>query len=123
MRAVTSGEIERLRLEAESKLIQTCTIQTNTRALDSAYAPTDTWTDAYTLVPCFLSGRQIAPDSGQEGGKYVMHTAWQLSVAWDQSISAGDRVVIGGDTFDVISVEDDSDNRALRLANLLRAET
>lgn len=100
-----------------------CTIQTYTDAADGQGGMTRTWASTYTYVPC-----RIAPSSSggraQEsvGLQYQAVTGWTLTVRYDQTIAAGDRVILGGDTFEVMSVEDDRTDRVCRRAYMRRSD-
>lgn len=122
MRAVTSGELSRMRDDAESRLSDTCTIQTRSTVADGSGGVTETWANTYTSTPCYLSKTSIGAGAPAQGGKFTIHTAWTLAVAYDQAIAAGNRVVMGGDTYEVVSVGDDDTERALRVANIARID-
>ncbi len=121
MRAITSGELERARHEAEAKLISTCTIQTATTTQSSG-SWVVSYADTYTSVPCYLASNSLAGQMDTSGERLKVLSSWILSLHWDQAIAPGNRVVLNSDTFDVVGVVDDSDNRILRRAALARRD-
>lgn len=112
-----------MRHTLQDNLGDLCTVQTYTDAMDGFGGVTRTWANTYTNVPC-----RIAPSSAGErstetvGSQYQAVTGWILTVRHDQTITPGNRVVKGGDTFQVLSVEDDRSDRVCRRAYLRRED-
>lgn len=119
--ALSADELAGMRDDAETLLLtQTCTIQTVSRASDGMGGFTETWNNTHTNVPCRLS-----PQGGSgrvQGDQFTVVTGWVLDVAYDQAIAAGNRVVLGGDTFDVLEVRDDHTDRIVRRAAIKRLD-
>jgi len=115
----TAAELAQARLHAEELLPNTCTIQTRSTAADGMGGVTETWSDTDD-VPCRLDAVNMAARSSASGEKFTIHNIWSLFVHWDRAIAAGNRVVMGGDTYEVLSVQDDMDWRLLRKATLHR---
>ena len=122
MTALTSAEIDQMRLDAESILDSTCTIQVLTRAGDGMGGWPDTWANTYTGVACLMSVPSRAERTDTSGERFKVHSNWILSVHWDQAVAVGNRVIFGSDTFAVVGVEDDQDMRILRQVDLLRID-
>lgn len=122
MTALTTAELTQMRLDAESILDTTCTIQTLSRASDGMGGWPETWANAYTGVACLLSAPQQQPTDDVSGDRFKVVAEWILSVHWDQAIAVNNRVILGGDTFDVVSIHDDQGMRVLRQAGLKRTE-
>jgi head-tail adaptor len=118
---LSGAELTWMRDEVEELIMtDTCTIQTVSRASDGMGGFTETWANTYQNVPCRLS-----PQGGSgrvQGDQFTVVTGWVLDVAYDQAIAAGNRVVLGGDTFDVLEVRDDHTDRILRRAAIKRLD-
>lgn len=86
----------------------TCNILSEALSADGQGGQTSTWGTVSTAIPCRLdeeAGRnanQLVPvgTALREAHRYM------LSLAYDVTISAHDRVEIGSDTYHVISVND-----------------
>lgn len=120
--AIGALELESLRNAQESILTDTCTIQTVSQSSDGLGGFTDTWANTYTLVPCKLAPLGAGSGREDEGAAFVVGAGWVLRLHWDQAISSGNRVVLGGDTYEILSVEDDHTIRTARRARLKRID-
>jgi len=116
---LTAAELDQARLHAEELLPSTCTIQVRSTAPDGMGGITESWADTED-VPCRLDAIGVAGKGSATGDQFTIHTAWVLYVHWDRAIAAGNRVVFAGDTYEVLSVQDDKDWRLLRKAMLQR---
>jgi len=116
---LTAAELAQARSDAEELLPSTCTIQVRSTAADGYGGVSESWSDTDD-VPCRLDNVSVKARMEGSGDKTTVHDAWTLFVHWDRSIAAGNRVVFGGDTYEVISVQDDHDWRLLREATLQR---
>ena len=123
MTALTQAEIDEMRLTAESILDSTCTIQTVTgRTSDGAGGWKPTYGNTYTSVPCLVGVPSRADRTDTSGERFKVHSAWILSLHWDQAIAVENRVIFNSDTYEVMGVADDQDIRILRQADLLRVD-
>ena len=114
-------------------LPDTCDIQVRRIVPDGMGGSTETWVtylfrdefdnDNYGAedVACLLAPL-TSKNQGQAGNQFMMHGGWVLSVAFDRAIASGNRVVMGGDTYEVLGVEDDHSTRILRRADLHRLD-
>lgn len=121
MSFLTDQELTEIRAEVEKVLPDTCTIQTETLTSDGGGGGTVSWTDAATSVACKLVAK-TAGVADLEGGRINYHTDWLVRLPYDQSVAVGQRIVIGGDNYEVMSVEDDHSWRALRSAYCRRTK-
>jgi hypothetical protein len=112
---LTACELAAMRDCAEGYLPDTCTVQTVSRASDGMGGFAETWANTYTSVPCMHSpgGGEAARVIAQQFG---VSTVWVTSVAYDQAVATGNRIVFGNDVYEVLHVEDDHTYRALRRA-------
>jgi head-tail adaptor len=119
---LTAGELAGMRQAALRALPGLCTIQSVTRTADGQGGWTEAWVSAATNVPCKLSATAIRMEGQSTGAQFVVRTGWKLAVPYDQAISTSNRVVFGGDTYEVLSVEDAQEYRATRRAYLRRID-
>jgi len=106
---LTANELTQARADFEAQILdQTCTIQTLTRTADGVGGFTEAWANTYTSVPCRLgvSKRSGALVVQGERGNYP--DAFTLNVANDQALTEGQRVIVGGITYEVTHAKDAS---------------
>ena len=102
MRALSSTELERMRAAQEDVLPDSCTIQEATDGQDAVGQPTRSWSNRATGVSCRLAQRREWERVA--GEKRTTIGNWVLTVAHDQTVEHGDRVVVGSRTFEVVGV-------------------
>ena len=115
-----SDLMNKFRDKAESMLPGTCVIQSGSITLDSIGGNTITYIDEYLAVPCKLATK--TKSQGVTGGQFTVFTEWTFHLPYDQEIAVGQRIVYGGDNYDVVGVEDDHDWRVFRNAIVERSE-
>ena len=115
-------ELTSMRYDAELLLPSTCTIQTLGIVADGHGGMTKTWMNTYTSVACRLAPVQQSERTDASGGQFTVHSAWHLSVPYDQAIVTNNRVIYASDTYEVMQVDDDHDFRVLRRATLRRVD-
>lgn len=83
----------------------------------------EAWSTVYESVPCRLKPAGQGTRSGTEpGGQWHVASAWTITLAYDQPLSTGERVIIGGETYLVLSVDDAGGERVMRQAYLRRLD-
>lgn len=118
---LTAAELTAIRDTADNTLDDTCTLLSGTLTIDAMGGGTMLWGTVATSVSCKVAPKSMgAPDA--TGGKISYHTDWTMHVAYDQAITAGQRVTFDSDTYQVVSVEDDHTWRTLRTAVMQRVE-
>lgn len=116
---LTDQELASMRDTVEAWLPGACTIQTGTDGVDALGAPTTTYANTYTSVPCRV-------DPAGEGSEAVRSfalegvSAWILNIPYDQAISIKMRVVYGGVTYQVRGVIDNQSFNLNRQAVIVR---
>ena len=103
MRTLTATELSRMRGTQEDALPDTCTVQYPTVSNDSIGQPVKSWAARGTGIEC-----RIAPRTIRErilGSRETPVGEWVLTVAHDQTIETGDRVLYDSRTFEVVGVE------------------
>jgi hypothetical protein len=103
---LTSGDLTQMRSDLAQLLPDTCAILSPTMASDGMGGWTTTWGTAAASVAC-----RIDPDTGQagrevlSGGAVEPYHRYILTLAQSQAIATTNRVVVGGHTYSVISVD------------------
>ena len=113
-----ASELAEVRTQAEAAFDTTCTIQTYVET-NVKGSVTKAWSSTYTAVACRLAplkqGREYQTAQG-----LVAVAGYVLTVAWDQAVTAEDQVIVSGDTYDILGVEDDHSYRTARRAYLAK---
>lgn len=101
----------------EDLLPDTCTIQAPTVVKDAIGQPEKTWAARATGVACRLAAREVRELLISE--RNVPVGEWLLTVAHDQTIETGDRVLYGSRTFEVVGVEQEKSWQTARRCGLV----
>lgn len=113
-----TSELSDIRDEAELALPDTCTIQAPTHTNTKGSVAT-TYANTYTSVPCRLANRNRINQERELGMGLVAFTDYILTVAFDQAIEPAYRVVHGGVTYEVVTVDNANASwRSVRRASL-----
>lgn len=122
MTVITAKEMAEMRSIADDYFPDTCTIQTETEAVDALGGITSSWANTHLRVPCRLdpfsgsvAGTEAPTNSALEG-----QTMWTLNIPYDQAISIEMRVVHDSVTYEVAAVWDTQSYRTIRRAQLIR---
>jgi len=103
MSYLTADELAAIREHLAETLPDTCAIYAESITVDGAGRQVQSWAARGTAIPC-----RIAPGSGGGGGitaeQIKEGLSWTLSVAYDQTVEVGDKVVCGGRAFQVNGV-------------------
>lgn len=115
--AVSADELSNMRTDAQTLVLpQTCTIKAPVRAKDNTGSVKVTYpNDDYTGVSCGLAPNTGATDD-TEGERFVAVSDWIIRLPYDQTVASQYRVVVGGDTYEVLGVSDDHEFRVIRKA-------
>lgn len=114
---LTNAQLARFRADVLKMLPDTAVIEAYTRASDGAGGWSETWapvtggTVAARLDPLTTRNSQ-AIESGQE----VLVSQRQLTLPYDAPIDDESRVVIHGETYDVVTLDEDHSWRVSRRA-------
>lgn len=114
---IESSLLEIFRTAQESLLPDTCTIQAPTAGQDAIGQPTKSWAARATGVACRLAAREV-----RElilGTRDTPVGEWVLTVAHDQTIETGDRVIYQSRTFEVTGVEQEKSWQTARRCGLV----
>lgn len=114
-----SAEMVELRNQAEAAFDTTCTIQTYTET-NTKGSVVKAWANTYTAVDCRLAALKRGKEYAMGQG-LVSVAQYVLTLASGQAIDPKDRVIVGGDTYDVLHVEDDQSYRTARRAYLAKS--
>jgi len=118
--ALTASELSSMREAVEDLLPDTCVIQSRSWQSDGMGGGSYIWTDAYTDVPCRLAPRRFREREAVVGDKLSVHSFWVLTLPHDQEIDETMRVVVGGETYEVVSVNRAQSERVAVRADLVK---
>ena len=120
---LSAKELAAMRATVSGGLPELCTVKRLLLSPDGQGGYTEAWSTAYDNVPCRLKPAGQGSRSGlQPGGQWHVASAWTLTVAYDQPLSTGERVLFGGETYVVLSVDDAASERVHRQAYLRRLD-
>lgn len=122
MASLSTQELAKLRAAAEDYLPDTCTIQTVTRTSDGMGGWSESWANTYTSVACRLAPVRSSQGQRMEGEQLAAVSRWVLTLHHDQVIGEQDRVVHGGETYEVAHMEDTHSNRTAKRVYLRRLD-
>lgn len=104
MATLTASELSAMRDHVEAHLPDTCEIDYVTRTSDGAGSWTEAWTARGTAIPCRLAHTRIERFEGVRLSQLREGYTWVLTVAHDQTVALTDRVIAGGNTYQVVQV-------------------
>ena len=104
MAMISSGDLARMRAQAEALLDTTCTIQSRTATTDSQGGFTNAWATAASAVPCRLNRYDRREDHQVLGERANVVADWVVSLAHDRSVTIDQRIVIGSLTLEPVWV-------------------
>ncbi len=104
MSVLGAGELGSIRREVNATLEDTCTIQrvTITRTADGAEV--EAWTTLASAVPCRVAPSGYQTSEPVVGGQQVQQATYIVTLQADTDITARDRILWNGRTFNVVSV-------------------
>lgn len=113
----------RLRRKAQKFLSDTCNIQRATYPAPGAYMDVSPsgWTTIYTNEPCQLYRAGSSKDNlTLVGQQTVAEYDYRLALGYDIEVQVGDRIVVGGKTYNVVGVQDELSQKFWSIAYLQR---
>lgn len=120
MSLLSDAELTEIREFVEANVLpSTCTIQVPTETNTKGSVAT-TYANTYTSVPCRI---MPARNEGREyvtGEKVTRRATYVLTLPFDQAIDATYRVIVDGDTYEVLGVWDDHNFRTARRADVVK---
>jgi head-tail adaptor len=122
MSLLTDDELADLRSDILDTLPDTCTIQRSTNTADSYGFADDSWANSSTGVRCRLDPDHRRNSENTAGEKESTRVFRILTVQYDADLRAGDRVVVGSNTYEVVELDDDHSLRAVRRARVARLD-
>lgn len=108
MTLLSTAELASMRMEADRYLSGTCTISRPTAGHTPSGAPSLTYATLATGVACRLGQPVSSEPEGEVSEALGAVVSWPLHLKYDQDISMKDRVVFGGNTYEVMQVLDSS---------------
>jgi hypothetical protein len=102
MSLLTDADLDFMRDALEDLLPDTCHILSVTEASDGQGGITQTWGTATASVACRLdAGKRVASSEQVDAAALQPYSFWWLTLPYDTTIGAGNRVVHGGATYNV----------------------
>lgn len=99
---LTAGELDAMRRAVAELMPDTCTILTAIRTSDGQGGYTEAWGTAVADVPCRLDVGRRENREFVSGDVLAPYSWWQLTLPYDTEITAGQRVSVAGDEYEVI---------------------
>ena len=116
---LTSGELADIRAAFRDQILDTtCTIYAVTRTPDGAGGQTETLTTVAEDVACRFGVERRRGQADERAARQVYPDGYVLDVANTQTLAEGNRVVVGGVTYQVVWVEDAVQWQFLKTAHL-----
>lgn len=117
---VSDAELTKMRSAVSAVLTGTCTVKARVMGLDALGAGTIGWTSTAN-VACRLSPITVKNHSS-EGEQFHVHAGWQIVLPHDQAVDSGDRITVGSDDYEVLTVEDATTLKTAKRALVRRVE-
>ena len=119
--SLSALELSQLRADAVDYMPDTCVIYSKTITITSMGGQSESWAAAAT-VDCRLAPLVLNMGEVINAAQIVSPTSWVLTIVYDQTIDATQRITTGGDTYQVERVEDQHSNRTARRVYLRRLD-
>jgi hypothetical protein len=108
---LTDADLNAIRADLAGLLPDTCTVRRKAESVDSAGNVTETYSDQATGVAC-----RIDPLAGRGPDVVALRESslsfYQLTLPHDQDVQPGDRIVAGGQTYELVQLRDEHSWRA-----------
>lgn len=101
-----ASELSRLRADMNFCLTETCDIYEATLTTDAVGGAVKAWTVKYRDVPCRMDQRQGRENNGAGGYQYYTKNIVSLPVMY--AIMPAERILYGGNYYNVVSVNEGS---------------
>lgn len=121
---ISTQVLAMMRRRAQSFMTGTCTLLQEDDTVDSAGAPTNTWSVVASGVACRLLPVGRANDSATEvvSNAERLTEEYRLIVPHDTTLTSDMRVVIDADTYDIVRILDSRTSETDRQAVIVRFE-
>jgi len=124
MAVPTTIQLSIARTQAEKLLTASATHHIKSVATSASGSEIDTYTPQQTALTClcYLSntGKAVSSEVATIGGKEADIGTHAIRLPHGTSITRGDRLIIGGSTFEVVTVGDSDTNKILLIVGAKR---
>lgn len=103
---LNSADLSYMRDTLEELLPDTCTILSPTNTSDGQGGWTTTWGTVAASVKCRIDPGRKEMYERVTGAALKPYSWWQLTLPYDQAIDVTYRVVVNGDTYNVVNHDD-----------------
>lgn len=101
---LTQAELDAMRQLQQSAMPDTATVQRATTSTNDIGEALQTWANVGTYN-CRVARTGVRPQETEASGALAVEDEWVITFPHDADVQEGDRVVVGGSTFDVRAVE------------------
>jgi len=115
-----SADLSWMRDTLEQLMPDTCVILTATNASDGQGGWTTTW-GTVSSVRCRIDPGRKEMYERVTGAKLAPYSWWQLTLPWDATVTTESRVVVNGDTYNVVNHDDNKSWQATVRVALMKA--
>jgi len=122
MPTLTTNDLAWMRDALEELMPDTCAILTATNASDGQGGYTVTWGTASANVKCRVDPGKKEMYERLTGAKLEPFSWWQLTLPHDTTITAQSRVVVNGNTYNVVNHDDNKSWQATLRVALMKVE-
>lgn len=116
---ITAIDIAQMRADADGFRTTSVVIYPRTESNDHG-SVTEGWSSSGSTILGYLSPATVQARASMAGGKFELNDLWQLSLAYNAAVKAGDKAVIAGSTYIVYTVTDAHDWRPWTKCMMLR---
>jgi hypothetical protein len=103
---LNTNDLAWMRDDLEALLPDTCVILTPTTTSDGQGGYETTWGTASVNVKCRIDPGRKEMYEQISGAKLAPFSWWQLTLPWDATVTTESRVVVNGNTYNVVNHDD-----------------
>lgn len=118
---LTARELADLRADMVELMPGTAVIERPTETVDNAGIPKQSWAAVGTVI-CRVDPAYRMDSRGVVADREAARVYFTMTVPWDANIAEGDRVVVSGDTLEIVQLYDIHEMRVSKRAQLARIE-
>jgi hypothetical protein len=107
MALVSANDLAMMRAAQVNALPDTCTIQRATSGHNTIGEGTLAWSTVGTAIACRVRPANRITDLTEMGGQQTAVANWMATLAHNQDVQDGDRLIMGSDTYEVLNSQRD----------------
>jgi hypothetical protein len=102
---LTANDLALMRAAQQAALPDTCSIQRATSSHNVIGEGVPSWAAVGVAIPCRLAPQLRRRDLQAVGEQQRTVGDWVVTLPYDTDVRSGDRIIIGGDVYDVIDTQ------------------